>query len=496
MRRPRATAIQKREKPRRRLRPRRTPLLDAIILLSALLLYLPTQLGATYGEFTSSSSADVTMKACRIFPGEIESLLSGALEHFKSASVSKSQLQAYTATTTAPAILFPVNSLPPAPAFAKPYSAETASSPGTVAMDAPATSATVTNATYPEAGMESTSPFTAGGLDAAAARLSLQIESFQKEIAALDARLAVSSYAIQQIANELNSGGAALNHIIRMLRELPVNCARLSQDSLLEKSTDYFSEDALLSAAFSASLKELTDYLRQVYDAGIAVQNVPNSLTNQLVQDAADFTVPQEAAGEATSQKLLQFYEVIQRSMEAEKQAISAELGILESHLAMLRATAEEQRAREAERAVQKEHEDLAAPDEERNDLSTPDEKRTDSATAVGEPSKAEADESAEQQILPKVLQGEPLDKPLEKLVDEPLEEPLDHALDESSDHALGEVLNDSLDDPLNYALEPLPVEIVDEISGMVTDESLEVITDKLTNITRVESPKELQMER
>ncbi|WP_460324383.1 hypothetical protein [Paenibacillus sp. YSY-4.3] len=275
-------------------------LLKTVLLLSALLLYLPSQIDATYGEFASFSDTKLTFQACPVFPGVIESRLSDIHAHFQNASVLKDKLQ------------------PLAP-----------SSSAIPALAASAFIPTATNAVY----LETEQDFI---------RLSLRIRLLQDRINITSDTLASSAASFQELNNELALGSVSLNHAIRLTVDIPANCARLSGGALLDKLEFFTSGDTPLSPLLSSTLADLIGYLRQVYEAGVTVQNVPNSLTNQLDTPKKYYAKPWEGTGDTVSRELLQDYEASQYTLEAELRDSMAELHVLESRLSAIQAAAEE----------------------------------------------------------------------------------------------------------------------------------------------------------
>ncbi|MFD3260353.1 hypothetical protein ACE3MQ_17325 [Paenibacillus lentus] len=301
---------------RSRRKRRRTPLLKSILLLSALLLFLPSRIGNTYGEFASSSDAAVTLQACQVFPGEIESLLSQINVHIKNASAIKNDLHSFTARTTL---------LAEATAFIPPSASASAT-------DAVYNN-TVTDATYHESPIDPFSRLSQGELQNLAKHTSLQIDMLQDTLTAIHEQLNATASSFQNISNELHSGASSLNHAIQLIKDMPINCVKFSQSTLLDETENLLDQDSLLSPSFYASLADLSRYLRQVYDAGIAVQNVPNSLTNQLSSQEWNYRTPNEATFDVVGQQFLQYYDDLWGSLEAHKQTITSEILQLESRL-------------------------------------------------------------------------------------------------------------------------------------------------------------------
>lgn len=315
----------------KRRKPRQKPLLKTLLLLSGLLLYLPGQIGTTYGEFSSFSDTAFTVQACPVFPGVIENGLSEMHAHFRNASALTSQLQLLT-----PSSFFE-------PAMDTPDTA------------APVLNSSATDATYLEPELDLLSRLSLFELESAAENTSLKISILQVKISEMNDRLASSAASFHELKYELASGSASLNHMIRLISDIPANCARISGMGLLKELELFSDSDTPLSPQLSASLADLIEYLRQVYDAGIAVQNVPNSLTNQLGSAKDYYPMPREATGDAVSQELLQCYEASQRSLEAELRDSTAELRILKSRLSAIQASAEENRLQDVEKTVQEE---------------------------------------------------------------------------------------------------------------------------------------------
>lgn len=121
-------------------------------------------------------------------------------------------------------------------------------------MDTPVTAAPVlitsaTNATYLEPEQNSLSRLSLPELETAAENASLKISILQEKISAMNDSLASSSASFHELKYELASGSAALNQMVRLVRDIPANCARISGMGLL-KELEWFSEaDTSLSPA-------------------------------------------------------------------------------------------------------------------------------------------------------------------------------------------------------------------------------------------------------
>lgn len=321
---------------RKRRKKRRTPILKLLLLLSALLLYLPSQIGITYGEFASTSEAAVTFSACRVFPEEIESRLSQVHVHIKNASANKTQLQSFNASSIRIPTSTSFTPAPTAPLSHEPFFLDANIVPASAA---PYT--TATSATYRDADMDSFNYSNQKEHESAAEFISLQIALLQEAITAVNDQLTANTTLLQKITHELESGASLLNDVIQQIRDKPVNCAKFSQSTLLDETEKLLNQDHPLSPSFYASMADLMEYLRQVYDAGIAIQNVPNSLTNQLSLEESNFRTLFEAKGYAASPELLQYYHDLQSSLEAQKQAIFSEIRVLDSRLADIKIAVE-----------------------------------------------------------------------------------------------------------------------------------------------------------
>ncbi|WP_110931491.1 hypothetical protein [Paenibacillus bouchesdurhonensis] len=314
---------------RKRRKRRQTLLLESLLLLSALLFILPSQIGITYGDFTSSSDAAVTFQACGIFPEEVEALLSQVNEHIKDADTHKNQFQAFKASTTPTASFTSFNSTSDTPPIS-PANSLLATNTATASIPP---HATATSATYHDSDKNSFDSFHQIKHESTAENTSLQITFLQESLIAVNDQLASNSYLFQKITYELESGAFLLNDIIQKIRDKSINCVKFSRSALLDEGENLLNQDNLLSPSFYTSLAGLMEYLRQVYEAGIAIQNVPNSLTNQLGDRESSYRMLNEATSDAASPELLQYYRDLQSSLEADKQAISSELLFLESCL-------------------------------------------------------------------------------------------------------------------------------------------------------------------
>ncbi|AZK46279.1 hypothetical protein [Paenibacillus lentus] len=333
MRSPKAFIIQYLRKQRK---PRGTPLLNMLFLLSVLLFYLSGQIRITYGEFASSSDAAVTFSTCGIFPDAIEGRLSQVHMHIKNASAIKNQLHSFNASTIKVSASPPFT---PAPTTPLPY--EPFIPPANTAIAPAASLENVTSATYRNADMDSFNAYNLSERESAAEFISLQITLSQESMIAINERLTTNTLFLQKIMQELEAGSSHLNDVIQQIQLNPANCAKFSQSTLLDEVETLLNQDNPLSPSFYASMTDLMEYLRQVYDAGIAIQNVPNSLTNQLSQRDSDFRSLRKAAGFATSPELLQYYHDLQSSLESQKQAISSEIQVLESRLTDIKKAAD-----------------------------------------------------------------------------------------------------------------------------------------------------------
>lgn len=310
--------------------------LQSGFILSTLLLWTSQQVGTTFGEFTSVREDNSEIKACRVFPSQIESQLAILAKHLERAATLKGKLIGATLTRAA------IDTTIPAPA-------PVLSEAGVTAPASPA-APSATDAVYSggegSGGSEATADFSASlQLEAAADRLAAQISELHATIQQMQRQQALNQSIWQELQQELAAAAAVFHGLLTSLIELEPNCAELTQTTLLDRLEDLLKGSGL-SGPLRGTLQEMLGYLRSIHASAPALSVdgfAAVAFTGPLADGDSALNNPVD--GEA-----LAYFESVQASLESAIAGLSAELSSLEAQRSRLLAEAEAQRLAEIER--------------------------------------------------------------------------------------------------------------------------------------------------
>ncbi|GJM78669.1 hypothetical protein HMSSN139_11650 [Paenibacillus sp. HMSSN-139] len=318
--------------------------LQSGLILSTLLLWTSQQVGTTFGEFTSVREENSEIKACRVFPSQIESQLALLAEHLERASSIKGRLIGATLTRAAIDTSTPISApvLPDA---------------GVTAPASPA-APSATDAVYSggdgSGSSEATPDFSASlQLEAAADGLSARISELNATIQQLQQQLALNQSIWQELVQELAAATAVIQGLLTSLSELEPNCAELTQTTLLDRISDLLKGSGLLSGPLRGTLQEILSFLRSIHQSDLAVSTdgfaavaFASPFAGQLAYDVSSLNDP--VGGEERA-----YFDSVQASLESAIGGLTAEISGLEAQRAQLLAEAEAQRLAEIERLKQ-----------------------------------------------------------------------------------------------------------------------------------------------
>lgn len=318
--------------------------LQSGLILSTLLLWTSQQVGTTFGEFTSVREENSEIKACRVFPSQIESQLALLAEHLERASSLKGRLIGATLTRAAIDTSTPISApmLPDA---------------GVTAPASPA-APSATDAVYSggdgSGSSEATPDFSASlQLEAAADGLSARISELNATIQQLQQQLALNQSIWQELVQELAAATAVIQGLLTSLSELEPNCAELTQTTLLDRISDLLKSSGLLSGPLRGTLQEILSFLRSIHQSDLAVSTdgfaavaFASPFAGQLAYDVSSLNDP--VGGEERA-----YFDSVQASLESAIGGLTAEISGLEAQWAQMLAEAEAQRLAEIERLKQ-----------------------------------------------------------------------------------------------------------------------------------------------
>ncbi|MGG3455270.1 hypothetical protein [Paenibacillus rhizolycopersici] len=398
--------------------------LQSGLILSTLLLWTSQQVGTTFGEFTSVREDNSEIKACRVFPSQIESQLALLAEHLERAASLKGKLIGATLTRAAIDTTTPIS----APVL-----------PDTVA-PAPQADPSATDAVF-SGGDESGSSeviadFSASlQMEAAADGLSTRISELNATIQQLQQQLALNQSIWQELVQELAAATAVIHGLMTSLNDLEPNCAEITQTTLLDRIADLLKGSGLLSGPLRGTLQEILSYLRSIQPSdlsissdGFAAVTIASPFAGMSTYDDSTFSNP--VGGED-----LAYFESVQASLESAIAGLTSEISGLEAQRAQLLAEAEAQRLAEIERVKQLEEQKAKEEAEQADkDPANPDENvdpsGDDNQSGEGQP----AEETPEGEAPPTV--GEAGDGAVQPPAD-----------DESSEDAEGDAADDEVTD-------------------------------------------------
>ncbi|WP_256022322.1 hypothetical protein [Paenibacillus kribbensis] len=287
-------------------------LLQSGLILSTLLLWTSQQVGTTFGGFTSVREDNLEIKACRVFPSQIESQLSLLAEHLERAASLKGRLMGAS-------------------------------------------------------GFEVSSRSEADGAD-----LSERIGELNAMIQQLEQQKALNQSIWQELLQELAASSALIHELLTSLNELEPNCANLSQTTLLDRITDLLKRHGLLSDPLSGTLQEILNYLRSVHQLGLMTSDSFEADSYAAFAFAQPFDGRIAVDGDPVGGELLAYFESVQASLQSAIAGMTANISSLEAQRAQLLTETKAQRLAKIERLkkLQKEQageDETAAPDETEN---------------------------------------------------------------------------------------------------------------------------------
>ncbi|WP_256873582.1 hypothetical protein [Paenibacillus kribbensis] len=293
-------------------------LLQSGLILSTLLLWTSQQVGTTFGGFTSVREDNLEIKACRVFPSQIESQLSLLAEHLERAASLKGRLMGASG--------FEVSSR----------------------------------------------------LEETAVDLSERIGELNVMIQQLEQQKALNQSIWQELLQELAASSALIHELLTSLNELEPNCSNLSQTTLLDRITDLLKRHGLLSDPLSGTLQDILNYLRSVHQLGLMTSSSIEADSYAAFAFAQPFDGRIAVDGDPVGGELLAYFESVQASLQSAIAGLTADISSLEAQRAQLLTEAEAQRLAKIERlkkyqkeqAKQEEQageDETAAPDETEN---------------------------------------------------------------------------------------------------------------------------------
>ncbi|MCK8489961.1 hypothetical protein M0651_22575 [Paenibacillus sp. MBLB2552] len=311
--------------------------LQSGLILSTLLLWTSQQVGTTFGEFTSVREDNSEIKACRVFPSQIESQLALLADHLERAASLKGRLIGATLTRAA------IDTTLPAPV-----------SSDVVAPVSPAIPST-TDDVYAGGGksgsLEITADFSASlQLEAAADGLSARISELSATIQQLQQQLALNQSIWQELAQELAAATAVIHGLLTSLNDLEPNCAEITQTTLLDRIADLLKGSGLLSGPLRGTLQEILSYLRTVHQSDLSISSDGFAAVAFASPFAGRSTYDESAFSDPVGGEDLAYFESVQASLESAIAGLTSEISGLEAQRAQLLAQAEAQRLAEIER--------------------------------------------------------------------------------------------------------------------------------------------------
>ncbi|MGW9530807.1 hypothetical protein ACWHAM_24385 [Paenibacillus terrae] len=301
--------------------------LQSGLILSTLLLWTSQQVGTTFGGYTSVREDNLEIKACRVFPSQIESQLSLLAEHLERAASLKGRLMGATDSLYA--------------------SGEGAS------------------------GFKVSSRLEAADLSERIGELNAMIQQLEQQ-------KALNQSIWQELLQELTAASALIHELLTSLNGLEPNCAKLSQTTLLDRITDLLKRHGLLSDPLSGTLQEILNYLRSVHHLGLMTSDSFEADSYAAFASAQPFDGRIAVDGDPVGGVLLTYFESVQASLQSAIAGLTADISSLEAQRAQLLTEAKSQRPAEIKRlkklrekqAKQEEQagkDETAAPDEAEN---------------------------------------------------------------------------------------------------------------------------------
>jgi TolA-binding protein len=284
--------------------------LQSGLILSTLLLWTSQQVGTTFGGYTSVREDDLEIKACRVFPSQIESQLSLLAEHLERAASLKGRLIGATDSV--------------------------------------------------HAGGEVVSGFKVSSR-LEAVDLSEQIGELNAMIQQLEQQKALNQSTWQELLQELAAASGLIHELLASLNGLESNCAKLSQTTLLDRITDLLKRHRLLSDPLSGTLQEILNYLRSVHQLGLMTSDSLEADSYAAFASVQPFDGRIAVDGDPVGGELLAYFESVQASLQSAIAGLTADISSLEAQrLAKIKRLKKLQEEQAGE-------DETAAPDEAEN---------------------------------------------------------------------------------------------------------------------------------
>lgn len=357
-------------------------LLQSSLLISSLLIYSTKQIGTTYGEFNSAQDTEGSFQTCRVFPAQIEELLSTVSGHLERANENRQLIAPVSVTVQV------YGNIPAS------YEQEQVT--------------TVTDAVYGEG---STSPGytvtddvygSGGGGSYDAENLAAQISVLASQLQAVQGQFNINQGALNLLGSEIAEGDRRLQELLGIMEELNSNCAEIRNVELLDELSR-LSQQELLSQSMQEQIDAAIYYLRKVFESGRLLDLDPGLQSNQVISEA--FSRP-AGSGESLNTAAIHQYTQIQLSIEAIITDLNQSISQLESALNLIPARSNvPQPVKKPE--ARKEEENASLP--MNPDLADNQEPLNENTPA--EPSIEPADHAETEPIEPETVQTPPADE-------------------------------------------------------------------------------------
>lgn len=289
-------------------------LLQSSLLISSLLIYSTKQIGTTYGEFNSTQDTEGSFQTCRIFPAQIEELLSTVSGHLDRVNENRQLIAPVSVTVQVYGNI------------SARYEQEQVT--------------TVTDAVY---GGESTSPIysvtddvygSGGGGSYDAESLAAQISVLASQLQAVQGQFNINQDALNLIDSEIAEGDRRLQELLGIMEELNSNCAEIRNVELLDELSG-LSQQELLSQSMQEQIDAAIYYLRKVFESGRLLDLDPGLQSNQVITET--FSRP-AGSGEPLNTAAIHQYTQMQLSIEAIITDLSRSISQLESAMSLIPA--------------------------------------------------------------------------------------------------------------------------------------------------------------
>lgn len=289
-------------------------LLQSSLLISSLLIYSTKQIGTTYGEFNSAQDTEGSFQTCRVFPAQIEELLSTVSGHLDRVNENRQLIAPVSVTVQV------YGNIPAS------YVQEQIT--------------TVTDAVY---GGESTSPSysvtddvygSGGGGSYDTESLAAQISVLASQLQTVQNQFNINQDALNLIDSEINEGDRRLQELLGIMEELNSNCVEIRNVELLDELSG-LSQQELLSQSMQEQIDAAIYYLRKVFESGRLFDLDPGLQSNQVITET--FSRP-AGSGESLNTAAIHQYTQIQFSIEAIITDLNRSISQLESAMNLIPA--------------------------------------------------------------------------------------------------------------------------------------------------------------